>query len=467
MKHSSKVFVICLLSVLLVLVASCSQPTPETVVETVVETVIVETEKEVTVVETVEVEKEVTVVETVEVEKEVIKEVQPIIYNSYRSDPEVRRVDEMLVEMFNAAYPNYPVQLSTVNHEDFKQAIRAYLVADPAPDVMTWFAGNRARFFIDKGLILDISDLWEEQGWNEQFPKGFRAMSEVDGKAYFVPLEWYWWAMFYRVSIFEEYGITPPETWDELLAACDTLDGAGLIPITIGTKYRWTAAAWFDYLNMRLNGPEFHLNLMLGTESYDDPRVRGVFEKWRELFDHNCFIEDAAAYSWQEGIAPFNQGEAAMYLMGQFILDEAAEEIRDDIDFFRFPIIDPAMPIGEDAPTDGYFMSVNANNVEGGKEFLAFMGSKEAQTVVVEELGRLAVNPDVDPSLYNPMQQKGLELIKGADLVVQFYDRDTTPEMADVGMNAMMAFWADPYNDAILDGLLAELEAARQEIFTE
>ena len=86
---------------------------------------------------------------------------------------------------------------------------------------------------------------------------------------------------------------------------------------------------------------------------------------------------------------------------------------------------------------------------------------------MVEELGRLAVNPDVDASLYTPMQQKGLELIKGADLVVQFYDRDTTPEMADVGMNGMMAFWDDPYNDEALDDILAELEAARQEIFAE
>ena len=437
MKHLPKGLTIVLTIVILGLLAACAAPAqPQTVVETVV------------------VEKEV------EVEKEVIKEVQPIIYNSYRSDPEVRRVDEMLVEMFNEQNPETPLQLSTVNHEDFKQAIRAYLVADPAPDVMTWFAGNRARFFIDKGLILNISDVWEEEGWNESYPKGFRAMSEVDGEAYFVPLEWYWWAMFYRQSILDEYGITPPETWDDMLAACDTLSEAGITPITIGTKYRWTAAAWFDYINMRLNGPEFHLNLMLGKESYDDPRVRGVFEKWRELFEHNCFLEDAAAYSWQEGLDPLNQGDAAMYLMGQFILDEVAEDVQPDMDFFRFPIIDPAVPIGEDAPTDGYFMSVNANNVEGGKEFLAFMGGAEAQSVVVKELGRLAVNPDVDAALYSPMQQKGVELIQGADLVVQFYDRDTTPEMADVGMNAMMAFWDDPYNDEILDELLAELEAS-------
>lgn len=462
MKHFSKIMAICLLSVVVVLVVACgAQPTPETVVETVV----VEKEKEVKVVETVEVEKEV--IKEVEVEKEVLKDVQPIIYNSYNGDPEPRALDELLVQMFDEQNPTTPIQHSIINHEDFKQAIRAYLVADPAPDVMTWFAGNRARFFIDKGLIMDISDVWESEGWNEDYPKGFRAMSEVDGKAYFLPSNWYWWAMFYRKSLFDEYGVTPPETWDELLAACDTFNEAGVTPITIGTKYRWTAAAWFDYINMRLNGPQFHLDLMLGKEKYDDPRVKAVFEKWRELFDHNCFIDDAAAYSWQEGLDPFNQGDAAMYLMGQFILDSTAEEVKDDVDFFRFPIIDPSQPIGEDAPTDGYFIAAQAQNPEGAKKFLAFLGSVEAQTLAVEKLGRLPVHSKVDQSLFTPMQQKGIELIQGADLVVQFYDRDTTPEMADVGMNAMMAFWDDPYNDEALDELLAELEASRQEIFAE
>jgi multiple sugar transport system substrate-binding protein/raffinose/stachyose/melibiose transport system substrate-binding protein len=449
-------------------IAACgAQPTPETI--TVVETVVVEKEGEtVTVVETVVVEKEVEVekevIKEVEVEKEVVKAVRPIIYNSYNSDPEPRRIDEMLVEMFNEQNPETPLDHSVVQHEDFKQAIRAYLVADPAPDVMTWFAGNRARFFIDKGLIMDISDVWEDAGWNESYPKGFNAMSSVDGKQYFLPSNWYWWAIFYRPSIFEEYGLEEPQTWDELLTTCDVLSENGIVPITIGTKFRWTAAAWFDYINMRVNGPEFHLNLMLGKESYDDPRVAAVFEKWNELFEHNCFLPDAAAYSWQEALDPFNRGEAAMYLMGQFITDSVTDEVKEDIDFFRFPIIDPDMPIGEDAPTDGFFMSVNAQNPDGGKAFLEFLGGVEAQTLMVEELGRLPVNPDVDDSLFNDMQLKGIELIQGADLVVQFYDRDTTPEMADAGMNGMMAFWDDP---EAIDDILADLEATRQEVFAE
>jgi multiple sugar transport system substrate-binding protein/raffinose/stachyose/melibiose transport system substrate-binding protein len=439
--------------------AQCGAPPTPEVIEKVVT---VEVEKEVEKVVTVEVEKEV--VKEVEVEKEVVKEIAPVIYNSYNSDPDPRALDEKLVALFNEMHPETPLDHSTVQHEDFKQAIRAYLVADPAPDVMTWFAGNRARFFIDRGLILDISDVWEEEGWNNDYPKGFRAMSEVDGKAYFLPSSWYWWAIFYRKSVFEENGVTPPETWDELLAACDTLHGNGVIPITIGTKFRWTAAAWFDYINMRTNGPQFHLDLMLGKESYDDPRVKAVFEKWTELFDHNCFIDDAAAYNWQEALDPLNRGDAAMYLMGQFIMDSVAEEVKDDVDFFQFPIIDPDMPIGEDAPTDGFFMSVNAKNAEGGKNFLRFLGSVEAQTLMVEELGRLPVHTGVDRSLFTPMQQKGLEMIESADLVVQFYDRDTTPEMADAGMNGIMAFWDEP---EAADVILADLESVRQEVFAE
>ena len=416
------------------------------------------------VVQTVVVEKEVTVVETVEVEKEVVKTVRPVIYNSYQSDPEPRRVDEMLVQMFNEQNPDTPLDYSVVQHEDFKQAIRAYLVADPAPDVMTWFAGNRARFFIDKGLIMDVSDVWANEGWLEDYPKGFLALSTVDDKQYFLPSSWYWWAMFYRKSVLEEHGITPPETWDELLTACDTLNEAGVIPITIGTRAPWTAAAWFDYINMRVNGPEFHLNLMLGKESYEDPRVKAVFEKWNELFEHKCFIENPAAYTWQEAVTPFSQGEAAMYLMGQFIYDSVPEEVRDDVDFVRFPIIDPNMPIGEDAPTDGFFIAAKAKNPEGAKKFLAFLGGVEAQTIMVKELGRLPVNSKVDLNLFNPVQQKGIELIQGADLVLQFYDRDTTPEMAEAGMNSMMAFWDDP---EAIDDILADLEATRQQVFAE
>jgi multiple sugar transport system substrate-binding protein/raffinose/stachyose/melibiose transport system substrate-binding protein len=330
---------------------------------------------------------------------------------------------------------------------------------------MTWFAGNRARFFIDRGLIMDISDVWESEGWNENYPAGFRALSTVDGKQYFLPSSWYWWAVYYRKDIFEEYGLEPPETWDEFLQVCETLKENGITPITIGTKYRWTAAAWFDYLNMRVNGPEFHINLMLGRESYDDPRVLQVFtDYWAPLIENGYFIEDPAAYAWAEAIPFMLNGEAAMYLMGDFLRDSYPDEDEEKLDFFRFPIIDPAVPVGEDAPTDGYFMSTNAQHTEDGKAFLAYLGSAENQQAWADNVGRLPTNLEVDTSGFTPMQQKGLELIQGADYVAQFYDRDTTPEMADEGMNGFMQFWDNPDE---IEEILAYLETVRQELFAE
>lgn len=389
----------------------------------------------------------------------------PVTYNSYNGDPTPRAFDELVVEMWNEANPDAPVQHSIVAHEDFKQAIRAYLTADPAPDVMTWFAGNRARFFIDRGLIADLSDMWEANGFGESYAPGFNALASVDDVPYFLPTSYYWWAVYYRPSMFEEAGIeAAPETWDELLATCDVLNEAGKIPITIGTRYRWTAAAWFDYLNMRINGPEFHINLMLLEESYTDERVARVFEYWNQLFEHNCFIEDPAAYTWQDALDFMAQGDAAMYLMGGFITDSYPDELEDDLDFFRFPIIDPEVPVGEDAPTDGFFMAAGARNLEGGKDFLAFLGSQEVQQMAFEELGRLPTRLDVDVSSASEATQKGINLIQSADYVAQFYDRDTTPEMADAGMNAMMEYWDN--QDAIGD-LLVELEETRLQILED
>ncbi len=459
----NKLFALLLVATILGSLAACAAPTPEVIEKEVI------VEKEVPV--TVEVEKEKVVekkvIETVVVEKEREVEVSKkiVIYNSYMTDPGAREADAEQVQMFMNANPGIEVMHSAVAHEDFKQAIRAYLTASTPPDVMTWFAGNRARFFIDKGLIMDISDVWEDEGWNETFPAGFRAMSSVGDKQYFLPASWYWWAIYYRKDIFDQYGLETPTTWDEFLALCETLKSNGVTPITIGTKWRWTAAAWFDYLNMRVNGPEFHINLMLGTEKYDDPRVLKVFaDYWAPLIEKGYFIDAPASYTWQEGLNFLASGEAAMYLMGDFLRDVYPAEEVEKIDFFRFPIIDPAVPVGEDAPTDGYFIAANAQHLEEGKALLAYFGSAEGQQFFADTLGRLPTNMEVDTSGFTDMQRKGLELIQGADFVAQFYDRDTTPEMADEGMNGMMEFWDNP--DSIGD-ILARLEQVRQEVFAE
>ena len=111
---------------MLTMLAACAAPTAQ-VVEKVVTHVV---EKEKAVVQTQVVEKQVEKI----VEKEVTAAPKTtMVYNSYQSDPAPREVDADIVKMFKEKNPNIEVTHSTVAHEDFKQAIRAYLTVVAAP----------------------------------------------------------------------------------------------------------------------------------------------------------------------------------------------------------------------------------------------------------------------------------------------------------------------------------------------
>ena len=143
---------------------------------------------------------------------------------------------------------------------------------------------------------------------------------------------------------------------------------------------------------MRTNGPEFHIELMDGKQAYNSQEVKDAFGHWKELLDRDAFIPQPEAYMWQDALTPMVQGDAAMYLMGRFILDSSPDEAEDDLDFVRFPIIDAGVAVGEDAPTDGFFASAKTDNVEGAHALLGYIGSAESQQQQFEMGGSPGVN---------------------------------------------------------------------------
>jgi len=384
---------------------------------------------------------------------------EKLVINSYMSDPAPKRVFAELVEQFKEMYPEYDVIVNTFAHEDFKTLLRTWLNSSNAPDVVTWFAGERMRYFASKGLLEPIDDIFKG-GFENYFPNAFESACSYDGHFYFVPQSWYWWGVYYRKSIFEKLNLQIPVTWKQFKDVCQKLKDAGYIPITIGTKYLWTAAGWFDYLDMRVNGLEYHLKLTNGEIPYTDEGVKKVFEYWKELVDAGYFIDNHTSYTWQDAANYLFTGEAGMYLMGQFIKDVAPADVKDDLDFFRFPVINGEVGLYEDTPIDGFMIPARAKNKEAAKVFLEFIASKEAQEYFAKELGRLAANKNVPAP--DSHAQKGLEMILASDGVMQFYDRDTNPEMATVGMNGFVEFMVYPDR---LDMILKNLEENRKRIF--
>ncbi|MGV2435172.1 MAG UNVERIFIED_CONTAM: hypothetical protein LVT10_10110 [Anaerolineae bacterium] len=109
-------------------------------------------------------------------------------------------------------------------------------------------------------------------------------------------------------------------------------------------------------------------------------------------------------------------------------------------------------------------MSANGANPAGAQAFMTFLGSAEVQQLFLDELNRLPTRTDVDLSNLDELTQKGIGMIQSADFIAQFYDRDTTPEMADAGMDGFMEFWDNP---AAVEDILARLEEDRVRIAEE
>lgn len=370
--------------------------------------------------------------------------------------------DEVPRAAMAAAIAGYAskVDLSTTPIEDYKTQIRSFLAGENPPDVLTWFAGERTRFFVEQGLIADISSVYTQNA--SGFAQPFKDLSTTNGKQYFLPSQWYWWGMWHRKSVFEEKGYVAPESWDDFVGLLDNMKTDGLDPITIGVRTTpWTSAGWFDYLNLRINGNEFHTSLCAGKESYIDERVVAVFDAWEEVLPY--FDSNAGSYAWQEAVAPVASGKAGMYLMGRFLTDSAPEDARDDFDFFRFPIIDPAVPVTEEAPTDGYFASSKAKNPEGAVALLNYLASPDGQQPWVDDAGQIGTSPEIDPSSYTGLVQRGIQHIEGSDSLSQFYDRDTDPAMATAGMDGFVEFMANPSRKM---DILRRLQDEAEQIFT-
>lgn len=385
-----------------------------------------------------------------------------LVINSSMSDPAPKAALAEVVERFEGRYPDIDVTLNTFDHEAFKTAIRNFLAADP-PDIVTWFAGNRMKFFVDEGLLADVSNVWEREGLYDVMSSSESAMT-VDGKVYGVPWGYYQWGIYYRTDIFERYGFSEPESWEEFLAIGDALKADGITPITIGTKFLWTAAGWFDYLNLRVNGIDYHMDLMLGEASYTDSELDAVFDVWRDLIERGFFLENHATYSWQEAQSPLINGDAAMYLIGNFMIpDMVSAGVGDKMGYFQFPRINPAVGMYEDAPMDTWHIPSGAENREEAELFLAFIADPEIQTFMANAAGYIPPNRNADPPT-DPFQKEGFDVLSSADGLAQFYDRDTDPEMASSGMQGFQEFMVFPDRE---DAIRERIDAERKAVFNK
>ena len=382
-------------------------------------------------------------------------------------------VGQSLIDRFEADHPGIEIVRDT--SDAFSYPLENHLAASPPPDIVAIAADYLALSTIDRGSILDLGDMWKRLDLSKTYPANFQAWRERDGKQYFLPIGYTWAAIYYNKRIFSRYNLKPPKTWDEFLVVCNTLQADGIPPIALGWSFNFSGATWwFDYLDLRLNGPQFHADLVRGQARYDDPRAKKVFETWKDLLDGGYFTEGADTRSFLQSLALVYDGKAAMILSDSSEVGGLPKEFQDELDFFPFPIMDSGVPVGEVTRAFGYAIPAKAPHTALAMEFLDYIVSADAQTALaqqsVQNRGTLPIHRGIEAAVLTPQARQGLVLATGANYIgLQYISSFGTVGDPDgsglLGYSAYYAFNRFLKDTNNLDSSLAALEEARQKAF--
>ncbi|WP_246036445.1 ABC transporter substrate-binding protein [Sinomonas susongensis] len=381
-------------------------------------------------------------------------------FGSSASDDVPKRAYQAVVDAFQKK-ESATVTVNTVSHNDFQNKINSYLEGSP-DDAFTWFAGYRMQYYAGKGLLAPIDDVWQQIGANYSDALK-KASTGPDGKMYFVPNYNYPWGFFYRKSFWAEKGYTVPTTFDELKSLAAKMKGDGIIPIGFADKDGWPAMGTFDYINMRLNGYQFHVDLCAHKESWNQPKVQAVFDTWKALLPYQD--PGALGQTWQDAAQFLGQKKTGMYLLGSFVTQQFTDKtVLDDIDFFPFPAIAVEGQDAIEAPIDGLLLSKKGGQNQVAKDFLQYVGTPDAQNVYYSiDNSNIATAKGADTSKFTPLNKKCADAIANAKHISQFFDRDALPAMANnVMIPALQSFIKDGTVDIKnLESQAASLYAAQ------
>ncbi|QBI20929.1 extracellular solute-binding protein [Egibacter rhizosphaerae] len=316
-----------------------------------------------------------------------------------------------------------PVQVELeetgVDDEDYKTQLALDLSVGEGADIMGfdqfWVSEFYAAEYLEPldEVVGPEVDEWE--GW-DQIPEAVAGSLEVDDQRFGVPAGTDGRVLFYRRDLFDEAGLDPdwePESWEDILDAARELQGddpdmrplqinagtpmgeattmQGFLPVLLGTGAELYDGGWLGESEELREALGFYetiyreeelgdADLQLGTDARE-----ASFEAFSE---GEIAILGESDWFWRDVVEPDD---------GQFPIEDR-EEI---VGYTKFPAQEPGAGIrGQDHVSvsggTGRVLNPHTEHPEEAWEFLAYLGSEEAQLAFVERQPRITAREDVN-----------------------------------------------------------------------
>lgn len=152
-------------------------------------------------------------------------------------------------------------------------------------------------------------DKYRDEFALDDIPQAMWDGATVDGKILGVPLFSNTMHFFYNTDIFDENGIAPPDTYDDVIAACGVLKDAGFDdPFNMNLSANWAWEIEFSNLLKSLGGNILNDD---NTAGWNTPEGVEAAEKIVEISD-SCMSDAGRAFGIDDAEAALRAGELPM-----------------------------------------------------------------------------------------------------------------------------------------------------------
>ena len=350
-----------------------------------------------------------------------------------------REVIARAVRRFEAANPGVRVEIQTFDNDPYKTKLNIEMASGTPPDVFFTWGGGPLAALAKAGKALDLTDAVNRDGWRQRILPAPLRLCTFDNRVYALPLDLSCVPVWYNADLFAKHNLEPPKTFPQFLDACDKLKAAGLIPLALGNKPRWPGAFYFIYLAARTGGAELFLDAAARKpgRAFDDPAFIAAGQHLRTLVTRDLFSPGCNSLEPGDARTEFLNGEAAMYLMGTWLVARASKENPAFLPKLKcFPF--PAVPGGRGDPTTvvggvncAFAVATACKHPRVAIDLLRFLTAPE---VAAEwcAIGRIPALRADDKALANlPAPTRAARrLLQRAQTLQPYYDQYLPPPLA-------------------------------------
>jgi N-acetylglucosamine transport system substrate-binding protein len=294
--------------------------------------------------------------------------------------------------LYGQLYPD--AEITYAGTQRLQEQYQARVVDGNPPDVMdNSGAGNfNTTSLYNDGQLADLTDLMEAPAYGQEgvtfadsLVPGSQQDGTFDGKQYVLKYVFSTYGIWYNQVKFQEKGWEYPQTWDDMLALCQTIQDDGeMAPWTYQGLYPYYIRAVFDQLVFKAGGWDAQLKLdNLAEDAWTQPVVKQAMDAIRALYDNGYVLEGTEGLSHTESQTFWLEGESAFIPCGGWLENEMKDVIPEGFEMVVRPVpsltAEDALPFEATQASAGedFIVFAQGKNAQGGKEWLRLLFSQE------------------------------------------------------------------------------------------